>query len=268
MKNIRKEQFQQFAIIISCYNEDIAFSYHHYLTFARMNPNVLLCFVNDGSTDNTAAMLKNIQLQSSENIIVLHLKQRKGKANAVREGMLYVHDRYPIQRFGYLDFDLKTTPEEWLQMACSQQNQSNFGVILGKRVLRSGQSALRRVKLSLMGKITRQLIQFILEPKLRDTYCGTKIFHRAIVPLVFDKLFRSSMLFDLEIILRLKQAIGSDTLQNRVLEFSGKHWSGIDDCRLKLQETIVVSVRLVQLFYTYRMAPSLSLKPTSTIKTI
>ncbi len=45
------------CIVIPCYNEEKGFLLEEYSSFIEKHHNVLLCFVNDGSTDNTLKIL-------------------------------------------------------------------------------------------------------------------------------------------------------------------------------------------------------------------
>lgn len=64
---------KKYAIIIPCYNEENRFPYQQFLSFSQNNPEVLLCFVNDGSKDKTLSVLNGIQVECPENICVYSL---------------------------------------------------------------------------------------------------------------------------------------------------------------------------------------------------
>ncbi|MBD8488975.1 glycosyltransferase [Echinicola sp. CAU 1574] len=257
MNNILKEDFQKFAIVVPCYNEEERFPYHHFLTFAKMNPDVLLCFVNDGSKDNTSGVLRGIQVQSPENIVVLNLKQNGGKSAAVRHGMLYMHSKHNVQLLGFLDADLATTPEEWLQMAMYKENYPKFGAIVGSRIQRLGADIKRDDNRSLLSNIVKRAIKSILKTNFQDTQCGAKIFHRSLVPYLFSEPFKTPWLFDVEIFLRLQQKFGKTTLQRGVLEFPLMQWTEIGGSKLKFKDSFKIPFQLFQLYYTYRVSPSM-----------
>jgi len=248
MNNVLKEHFQKYAIIIPCYNEENNFPYHHFLSFAKMNPNVLLCFVNDGSYDGTASLLRGIQLQSPECIEVLSLKQQVGKSEAVRQGMLYIHAKYPVQLLGFLDVNLTTTPEEWLQMAIYKENNPNFGAIVCSRIQHLGVEINRDSPKSLLRSMARRVIKSMLKTNLQYAQHGVKIFDRDWVPFLFAEAFQTSMLFDVEIFLRLKKRLGHSTLQKEVLEFPLIHWTEI-----KLKKSVKIPFELLRLYCRYRI---------------
>jgi dolichyl-phosphate beta-glucosyltransferase len=244
----------QFAIIVPCYNEEKRFPYEAFLKFAQLHPHVLLCFVNDGSKDKTLAVLKGIQSAAPENICVYSLKQNGGKSEAVRQGMLYVYNHFTAGLIGFLDADLATMPEEWLQMANYKNNYPQFAAIVGSRIQRLGANIQRNDSRSVFSSIIKKFIKVILKTPFQDTQCGAKIFSRHIVPFLFNQSFKTPWLFDVEIFLRLQKKFGKKSLQKGVLEFPLMHWTEIGDSRLKLKHTVKIPVQLLQLHYQYNIA--------------
>lgn len=243
----------KYAIIVPCYNEEKRFPFQRFLSFAKEHPDVLLCFVNDGSKDKTLAVLNGIQSQSPENICVYALRKNSGKAEAVRQGMLFMYQNFPVQLIGFLDADLATTPEEWLQMAQYKENYPQYGAIVGSRIQRLGAMIQRDDNRSLFSSIIKKFIKVILKTPFQDTQCGAKIFQRDLVPFLFNQSFMTPWLFDVEIFLRLQKKFGKTSLQKGVLEFPLMHWTEVGDSRLKLKHTIKIPLQLLQLHYQYNI---------------
>lgn len=252
--NPNQSPVKKYAIIIPCYNEENRFPYQPFLSFSQNNPEVLLCFVNDGSKDKTLSVLNGIQVACPENICVYSLAQNSGKSEAVRQGMLHVHSNYNAELIGFLDADLATTPEEWLQMAKYKEQHNRFGAIVGSRIQRLGANINRDDSRSLFSSIIKKCIRMILKTPFQDTQCGAKIFSRALVPFLFNQSFMTPWLFDVEIFLRLQKKFGKTTLQKGVLEFPLMHWTEVGDSRLKLKHTIKIPFQLVKLYYRYNLA--------------
>ncbi len=244
----------QYAIIVPCYNEEKRFPYASFLSFAQQHPDVLLCFVNDGSKDKTLPVLMGIQTECPQNICVYSLKQNSGKAEAVRQGMLYVHNHFTVSMLGFLDADLATKPEEWLQMAKYKEDYSQYGAIVGSRIQRLGANIHRDDSRSLFSSIIKKFIKVILKTPFQDTQCGAKIFQRNLVPFLFNQPFMTPWLFDVEIFLRLQKKFGKTTLQKGVLEFPLMHWTEVGDSKLKLKHTIKIPAQLLKLHYQYNIA--------------
>ncbi len=244
----------KYAIIVPCYNEEQRFPYVRFLAFALKNPETLLCFVNDGSKDRTLAVLRGIQSESPENISVYSMPQNGGKSEAVRQGMLYMHQHFDVELLGFLDADLATTPEEWLQMAKYKEQYPQFGAIVGSRIQRLGANIKRDDNRSVFSSIVKKFIRVILKTSFQDTQCGAKIFHRSLVPFLFNQAFMTPWLFDVEIFLRLQRKFGKSSLQKGVLEFPLMHWTEVGDSRLKLKHSIKIPAQLMRLYYRYHIA--------------
>jgi glycosyltransferase involved in cell wall biosynthesis len=251
---------KNYAIVVPCYNEEKRFPFSEFLLFAKKNPEVLLCFVNDGSKDKTLAVLLGIQSECPSSICVYSLKQNAGKSEAVRQGMLYVYKSFNIDSLGFLDADLATKPEEWLKMAEYRDENSQYAAIVGSRIQRLGAKINRNNSRSLFSTIVKMFISFILNAKFQDSQCGAKIFDRALVPYLFNRSFMTPWLFDVEIFLRLQNKFGKTTLQNGVLEYPLMHWNEVGDSRLKLKDTIKIPIQLLKLYYNYCFSLKFNLK--------
>jgi dolichyl-phosphate beta-glucosyltransferase len=245
---------EQYAIIIPCYNEEKRFPFHEFKTFAASNPDVILCFVNDGSSDKTLGVLRGIQTTSPGNICVFNLSQNSGKSEAVRQGILYVYSKFKAKLIGFLDADLATVPEEWLAMAKYKEQYPQFGAIVGSRIQRLGANINRDDNRSLMSTLIKKFIHSILKTKFQDTQCGAKIFHHSLIPSLFSKPFMTPWLFDIEIFLRLQKKFGNSTLQKGVLEFPLMHWNEVGDSRLKFKHAIKIPFQLMKLYYQYHLS--------------
>ncbi|WP_245581615.1 glycosyltransferase [Rudanella lutea] len=243
----------RYGIIVPCFNEEIRFPFGSFLSFAKKHPTVLLCFVNDGSNDKTVALLRGIQAESPENISVFSMKKNGGKSEAVRQGMLYVHQKFNVELLGFLDADLATKPEEWLQMAQYRDQYPQFGAIIGSRIKRLGANIRRDDSRSLFSSVVKLAIKVILNASFQDTQCGAKVFHRSLVPYLFKQSFMTPWLFDVEIFLRLQKKFGKSSLQKGVLEYPLMHWTEVGESKLKLKHTIKIPMQLMQLYYQYRL---------------
>src|SRR5581483_4853652 len=96
------------ALVIPCYNEaqrvDVP-AFHQFLAKAS---DVRLVFVDDGSTDQTAAVIEQLQSGHPETVQLLKLARNQGKAEAVRQGVLFALDQFNPAVVGFWDADLAT----------------------------------------------------------------------------------------------------------------------------------------------------------------
>lgn len=249
----KPEVQHQYAIIVPCYNEEKRFAYKEFKSFALAHPEVLLCLVNDGSKDRTLAVLRGLQTECPSNVSVLNMEKNGGKAEAVRHGMLFVHKNFESKLIGFLDADLATVPEEWLQMAKFKETYPQYGAIVGSRIQRLGAAINRDDSRSFASKMIKKIIKTILRANFQDTQCGAKIFQRNLVPFLFKAPFQTPWLFDVEIFLRLQEKFGRTTLQRGVLEYPLLQWTEVGDSRLKLKDTIRIPLQLLGLYHHYHI---------------
>jgi glycosyltransferase involved in cell wall biosynthesis len=162
-------------------------------------------FVNDGSTDNTLDLLqRNIQ----ENFFILDLKANVGKAEAVRQGMMFFKtlEIYNVSKWvGFWDADL-STPLFEVDNFLNYKNDfyKNADAIFGSRTPRMGSNIKRSRKRYFFGRFFSYISKIFFNLYYYDSQCGAKVFKKSIVDQVFSKTFISRWAFDIEIILRLR----------------------------------------------------------------
>lgn len=244
----------KYAIIVPCYNEGERFPFYKFLKFAQENKDVLLCFVNDGSKDDTLAVLRGIEAECMDNICVYNMEKNSGKSEAVRQGMLHVFNHYDIELLGFLDADLATLPEEWLLMARYKEQNQRFGAIVGSRIQRLGANIQRADNRSFFSSIIKKAIKILLKTTFQDTQCGAKIFNRNLIPYLFNRSFMTPWLFDVEIFLRLQKKFGKTTLQTGVIEYPLMYWTEVGDSKLKFSHSIKIPFQLLKLYKEYIVA--------------
>jgi len=220
------------SIVIPCYNEENGISNSEYSNFLFNNPEVLICFVNDGSKDNTLAVLKVLKEKHPTQIHILSLKNNSGKAEAVRAGMNYCNFNFKHNYIGYLDADLATTLEEFIDLRNYLQGEIVFS--FGSRIRKIGSTIERENSRFLIGRVIATFISNILDIKVYDTQCGSKLFTREISEQLFQKEFISKWLFDVEIFYRMILLFGREKAIQKMLEIPLKLWVEKGDSKVKL----------------------------------
>lgn len=105
-------------IIIPCYNEFNRINKKSYINFLSENKNCKIVFAEDGSTDNTLSVLKEIQVESTDNVYIHVLDRNKGKAEAIREAVLYSYEnQLEFNKLAYIDADLSVSLQECLSIS-------------------------------------------------------------------------------------------------------------------------------------------------------
>src|SRR5688572_4656387 len=105
-------QLLEICIVIPCYNESRYFRTEEYTTFLNEQNNVRLCFVNDGSADDTQFALERLKAKFPAKVDLVSYSKNQGKAHAVREGVLYCLNNFKFESIAYLDADLAVSLQE------------------------------------------------------------------------------------------------------------------------------------------------------------
>ena len=219
-------------VVIPCYDEERRLDVVRLAALAESG-RVHLLFVDDGSTDGTAAALDGMST-TSDAIDVLRLPRNVGKAEAIRHGLLRGIDaEAPI--LAYYDADLATPPEELLRLLELLESRSDLAFVLASRVLMLGWRIQRRAYRHYLGRVFATIASLLLSIPVYDTQCGAKAFR--VSPALREAVgtpFRSSWVFDVELIGRLLR--GSTTAEAVPLaafeEMPLREWRDVSGSRL------------------------------------
>jgi dolichyl-phosphate beta-glucosyltransferase len=220
------------TVVIPCYNEEKGISNSEYSNFLNNNPEVFICFVNDGSKDNTLGVLNLLKDKYPQQIYILSLEKNSGKAEAVRLGINFCNINFPHQYIGYLDADLATTLEEFIDLRNYLQGEIVFG--FGSRIRKLGSTIERENSRFLIGRVVATFISNILDIKVYDTQCGSKLFTKEISEKLFEKEFISRWLFDVEIFFRMIHIFGKEEAIKKMLEIPLNLWVEKGDSKVKI----------------------------------
>ncbi|MDA9016072.1 glycosyltransferase [Flavobacteriaceae bacterium] len=215
-------QFMDLCIIVPCFNEAKRIPLVDFETFLSHYPKVTLYFVNDGSTDETAAVIASFQKRQLEKVHLLNLHQNLGKGNAVRQGMLHALDNKGCDTFAYLDADLSTSLEECNHLAEQIKDLKQF--VFGSRIKKIDNSIERKFFRFIIGRVIATAISKVLNLAVYDTQCGCKIFTKKTAKLAFGAPFISTWLFDVELFFRLKNHFGTSDFKTISAEVPLKKW--------------------------------------------
>lgn len=238
------------SIVIPCYNEEKGISNSEYSNFLNNNPEVLICFINDGSKDSTLKVLNVLKEKYPTQIQILTLEKNLGKAEAVRAGIKHCNATFQHQYIGYLDADLATTLEEFIDLRNYFKGDIVFG--FGSRIRKIGSIIERQNSRFLIGRIIATFISTILDIKVYDTQCGSKLFTRAISEKLFEKEFISRWLFDVELFYRMILFFGREKAIQKMIEIPLKLWVEKGDSKVKLSYGFKLWFDLYKICYEYK----------------
>lgn len=247
------------TIVIPCYNEEKGISNSEYSNFLDHNPEAFICFVNDGSKDNTLAVLNVLKEKHPTQIHILSLEKNSGKAEAVRAGINYCNQKYQHQYIGYLDADLATTLEEFIDLRNYLKGEIVFS--FGSRIRKIGSTIERESSRFFIGRIVATFISNILDIKVYDTQCGSKLFTKEISEKLFEKEFISRWLFDVEIFYRMILLFGKEKAIQKMLEIPLKLWVEKGDSKVKLTYGFKLWFDLYEISRKYKIIAKNTPKP-------
>lgn len=196
---------KKICIIVPCYNEANRLAVDVYLSFLKENPDMDICFVNDGSTDDTWRVLENMQSLFPDRILAVNKKPNQGKAEAVRSGIIQVSEKNTYEWVGFMDADLATPLPEVYRLARVLETEKNAVVVMGSRIKRMGVKVSRKPLRHYMGRIFATVVGLLFRLNAYDTQCGAKIFTTSVAREIFARPFHSPWLFDVELLLRIRQ---------------------------------------------------------------
>ncbi|WP_425236469.1 response regulator [Ulvibacterium sp.] len=238
------------GVVIPCYNEEERLLSSEFKAFAHKNLGYHLCFVNDGSTDNTLAVLEELKEANPTNISVYNCEKNGGKAEAVRQGMQHLIKDQQFDYIGFLDADLSTDFRDFDDLAKTIEN-SDFKIVSGSRISRMGADITKESARKIISKTINLIIQTILGMPFKDTQCGAKIMDREIAATVFRKKFITKWLFDVEIFMRMRKFYGREQAKQLICEQPLKRWIHADGSKLSMKDSIKIVGQLGQIALHY-----------------
>lgn len=222
-------------IIVPCYNEETRLQQETFISNLKNFPDLKIIFVNDGSKDQTMRVLKNMESQLPDQIIILDLSQNGGKAKAIFEGAKAAIGYQP-KYLGYIDADLAVSIEEFYQlMNIAEKQNKNF--VFGSRWRRIGSNIDRKASRHYIGRVFATIASNLLQLNVYDTQCGAKVFDIKTAEYVFAQPFNVNWVFDVEIFFRLLKIFPRETFENHVLESPLQQWQDVAGSKVKFSHS-------------------------------
>ena len=239
------------GVVIPCYNEEERLSGTEFKNFAHSNLGYHLCFVNDGSTDNTLKVLEELRKGNESNISIYDCEKNGGKAEAVRLGMLHMAKDPQLDYIGFLDADLSTDFRDFDDLV-ETLDKSNFKIVSGSRMSRMGADITKESARKVISMTINLIIRTILRMPFNDTQCGAKVMDRSVVPLLFNKPFITKWLFDVEMFIRMRKHYGKVEAKKLICEQPLKRWIHADGSKLSMKDSVKIVGQLAKIAIVYR----------------
>ena len=240
-----------FCLVIPCYNEESRLDLAAFDRFLEAAPGACLCFVNDGSQDGTAAVLEGIAQRNPDRALAVNLPINGGKAEAVRLGVLRACAWKRFAYVGYWDADLATPLEEAAVMQRLAASRPGVLIVMGLRLNRLGASIQVTPQRHYLGRVFATGASLMLGLPVYDTQCGAKLVEVSMIPKLFGEPFLSRWIFDVEVLARLRNLIGVESMRTAAVEMPLQTWHGISGSKMRLAAMLRSPLELVSIARRY-----------------
>lgn len=190
---------RELSIIIPAFNEEkrLRDSLAEILEKAgAVFPAIELIVVDDGSSDETAAIAEGFIKSASKPGRVIRIPENRGKGFAARKGLLAASGSLALMT----DADL-STPIEELERLVALLEQRNADVVIGSRGLSASDVRVHQPWYrEYGGKAFNFFVRAITSLPYRDTQCGFKLFRLSSCRGIFEQLRINRFAFDVEIL--------------------------------------------------------------------
>jgi CheY-like chemotaxis protein len=238
------------GVVIPCYNEAERLLSDDFKKFVHKNLGYHLCFVNDGSKDNTLEVLQELRKGNEDHISIYDCEKNGGKAEAVRLGMLHLAKQSQFDYIGFLDADLSTNFNDFQDLVTTIST-SKYKIVSGSRMSRMGADIAKESARAIISKTINLIIRKTLGMEINDTQCGAKIMTKEIVEKTFQKKFLTRWLFDVEIFMRMKKVYGLEESKKLICEKPLNRWVHVDGSKLSFKDSFKIIGQIGQIAVHY-----------------
>jgi len=244
---------QEICVIVPCFNEEQRLHRQEMLAFVREHLNAAICFVDDGSSDGTLAAVERLQRAEPDGVLVLRLPQNRGKAEAVRQGVLHATNLHRFRFIGFWDADLSTPLGELEPMLDALAADPACELAMGSRVRRLGAHIERSPLRHYLGRMFSTAASLVLHLPVYDSQCGAKVMRGELAGVVFAEQFVTKWTFDVEILARLQNLLGPERVLTAVTEVPLRRWKEVGGSKLRLIDMVKVPLELLKISRRYKL---------------
>lgn len=242
------------TVVVPCYNEAARLDTGAFRQFVAQGHPQRFLLVNDGSTDDTAAVLDTLGRWNPDRFEVHHLPRNLGKAEAVRQGMLRALAGH-ADSVGFWDADLATPLCAIPEFCELLKRNPRLQMVIGARVKLLGRTIERRMLRHYLGRLFATAASVVLGLPVYDTQCGAKLFRVSPeIHALFDQPFRTNWVFDVELLARLirsRKAAALDPVEEIVYELPLHQWRDVAGSNVKARDFFKSFLELTRIYWTY-----------------
>ena len=241
-------------VVVPCYNEEHRLPVDEFRRFRLDGVRIEFCFVNDGSRDGTLGVIEALAKEDPSRYCVVNLDRNRGKAEAVRRGMLEAFVKKP-DLVGFWDADLATPLDQLPDFLAIFNSRPEIEMVFAARVRLLGRSISRDPRRHYVGRVGATLISQSLGLAVYDTQCGAKLFRAGdAMRELFAEPFLSRWIFDVEIIARFVEQRGRDAAARAIYELPIQAWHDVKGSKVKSTDFIRALTDLWKIHRAYNRA--------------
>jgi dolichyl-phosphate beta-glucosyltransferase len=244
------------TIVVPCYEEAARLDPDAFAEAAHATPGLHFLFVDDGSHDATLALLRALAARGPERLGVLALPANRGKAAAVRAGLLEAFAR-GHDYVGWWDADLATPLAEIPRFVAALEAAPDREIVFGARVQMLGRTIERSALRHYAGRVVATAASRTLGLAVYDTQCGAKLLRSTpALAALFEEPFASGWIFDVELLARLvrqRRDAGGPPAEDAVLELPLHAWRDVPGSRVRPWDFARALVELARIRRRYRL---------------
>lgn len=229
----------KYLFIVPCYNESKRWNKVYWEEMISII-DTFWVFVNDGSTDNTQILIKDIK---RNNTMIVELSKNCGKSEAIRMGVLH-SDKNQFLEFdsiGYIDSDgaiNKNDLEHFNKVFADKFKLDDYISVWASRVALSGREINRKPGRHILGRVVSLIVSARRNYIAYDTQCGLKYFpFNNKTTALFEKKFKTKWFLDIEIFIRYALLYRKEM---KIWEEPLIYWADIPGSKINLRQTWIV----------------------------
>tara|TARA_A100000164_G_scaffold381832_1_gene435821 strand:- start:18194 stop:18769 length:576 start_codon:yes stop_codon:yes gene_type:complete len=180
---------------------------------------------------------------------VISYENNRGKAEAVRKGILECSKKYDFNKIGFLDADLSISLDDALALFDLIKDEVEF--CFYSRINDGSNEIKSKFHRKIIGKFIRTIINKLFPIDYYDTQCGCKIFSKELASQLFQKKFISKWLFDIEIFCRLFSIFDKKQYNIKVLEKTVIKWIDGGNSKVKFSYFFKMWVDFYKIYQEY-----------------
>lgn len=242
------------TIVVPCYNEAARFPLKVVTDFLATRPSPNFIFVNDGSKDATAEVLRQVEREFPHRVSVIDRKVNRGKAESVREGMVKALENPDVRFVGFWDADLATPLDAIYDLLGVIEHRREIEMIFGARVSLLGREIKRKPIRHYLGRVFATTVSMMLKLPIYDTQCGAKIFRNTeTMRTILRDPFLSRWVFDVEIIARWIRSKGgrSEPARAAIYEYPLLKWDDVAGSKVKPYDFVKAFRDVARIYFRY-----------------